>query len=420
MTFSKSEKEFGINLRLTGREIVFIIAVVLKMIVEILGLTVIQYVIGVELCAVAFKIMTYTSYLLVVITFLLTEKVTTAEIVRIIVLVGLTALGSYFTGNEIMLTLIYLYAAKDIDVEKVFHILGYIYILIFILIVLLSLLGVIENWDYPQDGARATRYCLGYTYPTHTSSVLFMSTLIFCYIQKEKLTLIHMAVLELFNLWIFSYTDSRAGMMLCALIPIVFYLLKFRKKEFRKSILGWLQQWSFPVCAILIYVATKFYNYDARGIMYQIDKWLSWRLYYGNYSLNEYGVHLFGQHIEWIGYGGLGHTKYALVDTYNFVDTSYLKLLLDHGLIVLLLIIIMWTAVSIIAYRNNKRYLSWALSFLAVYSLVEQWLMNLGTNLFLLFLGAYIFRTIIQVSDKKKNRTNNQQNTDNILLKEYR
>lgn len=412
MAFSKSEKVFSLNLRLTGREIVFIIAVILKMIVEILGLSVIQYMIGVDLCAVAFKIMTYTSYLLVVISFLLTEKITTAEIVRIIVLVGVTTLGSYFTGNEIMLTLIYLYAAKDIDVEKVFHILGYIYILIFILIVLLSLFGVIENWDYPQDGTRATRYCLGYTYPTHTSSVLLMSVLIFCYIQKEKITLIHVAILELINLWVFFYTDSRAGMMLCALIPIVFYLLKFRKKEFRKTILGWLQQWSFPVCAILVYVVTKFYNYDARGFMYQIDKWLSWRIYYGNYSLKEYGVHLFGQHIEWIGYGGLGHTKDALADTYNFVDTSYLKLLLDHGLIVLLLILVMWTAVSIIAYRNNKRYLSWALTFLAIYSLVEQWLMNLGTNLFLLFLGAYIFRTLIQFSDKK-NHINSQQFTNN-------
>ena len=312
------------------------------------------------------------------------------------VLVAITSIGSYFAGNEIMLTLIYLYGAKDIDVEKVFQIIGYLYILLFILIVTLSFLGIIENWEYAPDGARAARYCLGYTYPTHTSSVLFMSVLIFCYIRKERLNLVHVAVLELINLWIFFFTDSRSGMMMCAMIPIVFYLLKFRKKEFRKSILGWLQQWSFPVCAILIYVTTKFYTYRESGIMYRIDKWLSWRLYYSNYSLNKYGVHLFGQKIEWIGYGGLGHTKTQLADIYNFVDTSYLKLLLDNGLIVWLLIMIMWTTVSIIAYRKNQRYLTWALTFLAIYSLVEQWLMNLGTNPFLLFLGVYIFRAIVQ------------------------
>ena len=400
MTLNKAEKQFYADIGLTGREIIFTIAVVLKMIVEILGHTVVPYILGLDFCAIVFKVMTYTSYLLVVVSFLLSSKITIAELIRIMVLVAITAVGSYFAGNGILLTLIYLYGAKDIDVEKVFRIVGYIYIILFALIVLASLTGVIENWDFPQDSARQTRWALGFTYPTHTSSVLFMAALIFCYLKKEQMNLVHMLVIELVNLWIFSYTDSRAGMMLVALIPVLFYFLKFRKKEFRKSILGWLQQWSFPVCAITIYVVTMVYN--GTGILAKIDKWLSWRFYYSNYSMNLYGVHLFGQKIEWIGWGGYGHTKEVLTDVYNFVDTSYLKLLLDNGLIVWLLIMVMWTAVSIIAYRNNKRYLTWALTFLAIYSLVEQWLMNLGTNPFLLFLGVYIFRTIVQKTEQKK------------------
>lgn len=415
MTFTKTEKQINTALDLTGREILFIIAVVLKMIVEVLSLTVIPYMAGQEFCGIVFKILTYTSYGLVVVSFLLTPKITTAELIRIMVLVAVTAVGSYFAGNGIMLTLIYLYAAKDIDVEKVFRILGYIYILLLILIIVLSLLGIIENWDYSQSKDRPTRWCLGYTYPTHTSSVLFMAILIYCYIQKERLNLIQIAILELANLWLFTYTDSRAAMMICAVIPIVFYLLKFRKKEFRKSILGWLQQWSFPLSAILIYAVTM--AYKATGFFAKLDIWLSGRLRYSYYSMNEYGIHLFGQKIEWVGYGGMGHTFTSLKDVYNFVDSSYLKILLENGLIVWLLIMIMWTAVSIIAYRNNKRYLTWALTFLAVYSMVEQWLMNLGTNPFLIFLGAYIFRAVIQISDrKKKEKKNIQQNTEKNYL----
>ena len=412
MTFTKTENQFHADIGLTGREILLTIAVCLKMVVEILGLSVVPYALGLDFCAVVFKIMTYTSYLLVVLSFLLSSKITIAELLRIMVLVAITAVGSYFAGNGILLTLIYLYGAKDIDVEKVFHILGYIYILLFILLVLASLAGIIENWDFPQDGARQTRWALGFTYPTHTSSILFMSVLAFCYIKKEQLNLIHLAVIEGINLWIFSYTDSRAGMMMVALIPVVFYFLKFRKKEFRKTVFGWLQQWSFPVCAIAIYAVTMLYT--GTGILAKIDKWLSWRFYYSNYSMNLYGVHLFGQDIEWVGWGGYGHTTDQLTGVYNFVDTSYLKLLLDNGLIVWLLIMIMWTAVCIIAYRNNKRYLTWALTFLAVYSLVEQWLMNMGTNLFLLFLGAYIFRTIMQKTEqKKKENANIQQRAEN-------
>ena len=73
MTFNKAEKQFQVDLGLTGREIIFTIAVVLKMIVEILGLTVVQYARELDFCAVVFKIMTYTSYLLVVVSFLLSS-----------------------------------------------------------------------------------------------------------------------------------------------------------------------------------------------------------------------------------------------------------------------------------------------------------------------------------------------------------
>ena len=399
MTLSKSEKTFSVNLGLTGKEIIFTIAVILKMTVEILNLTVIPYMIGQDLCETAFKVMTYVSYLLVVVSFFRSSKITIPELLRIMALIAITAVGSYFAGNGILLTLIYLYGAKDINVEKVFRIVGYVYIIFFVLIVLCSLAGFIQNWDYPQTD-RPTRWCLGFTYPTHTSSVLFMAVLVFCYMKKQQLTLIHFIVIELINVWVFLYTDSRAGMMLCTVIPVVFYLLKFRKKEFRKTVLGWLQQWSFPICAILIYVATMAYN--GTGILKKINSWLSGRLYYSNYSMNEYGVHLFGQKIEWVGWGGVGHTKIGISNVYNFVDTSYLKLLLENGLIVWLLIMVMWTAASIIAYRRNQRYLTWAFTFLAIYSLVEQWLMNMGTNPFLIFLGVYIFRTIIQKAEQKK------------------
>ena len=82
MSFTKTEKVIHTNLELTGREILFIIAVVLKMIVEILGLTVIPFTIGAGICDVAFKVMTYTSYGVVVVSFLLTPKITTSELIR--------------------------------------------------------------------------------------------------------------------------------------------------------------------------------------------------------------------------------------------------------------------------------------------------------------------------------------------------
>ena len=32
-------------------------------------------------------------------------------------------------------------------------------------------------------------------------------------------------------------------------------------------------------------------------------------IYYSQYSMKTYGVHLLGQRIEWVGWGGIGHTQ---------------------------------------------------------------------------------------------------------------
>lgn len=390
MKIQKINRQFDIYFGLTGREIIFLIAAILKMIVEMMNLTVIPFMGSQAFYALLFKIMTYSSYLLVVVSFLLTPGMKTKEFVKVLIIVAITAIGSVFIGNGILLTLIYLYGAKDINVEKVFWIVGYLYIIIFILIILFSLVGVIDNWDFPQGGIRPTRWGLGFTYPTHTSSVLFMAFLIFCYLKKERMTILMVVILEVINLGIFLYTDSRAGMMLSSVTPIVFYLLKFTKKEYSKNKVGWILQFSFPLCAVITYICTMLYN--GQGILEKINGWLSGRLYYSNYSMNIYGVHLFGQRIQWVGWGGIGHTQTQLSDVYNFVDSSYLKLLLENGIIVWLLIMVLWITISIYAYRNNKKYLLWALTFLAIYCTVEQWLMNLGTNPFLIFLALCIFK----------------------------
>ncbi len=387
MSIAYSKKQIR-NSLLNSRECIFIIAILLKMMVETITISVIPFMVGTDICSIIFKFMTYTSYLLIIILFFSGERLTLYELFAITFLVLITVIGSYFSGNGIMLTMIYLYGAKNVNIEKVFRVLGWIYIAIFLFIVFGSIVGLVENWDFFANTNRP-RWGLGYTYPTHTSSVLFMSILIFCYLKKEKINIIWVAILEVFNYWVFTYTNSRAGMMLAAMIPIVFYIIKYTKKARIDKIISWLMQWSFPICAAFIYVITMLYN--GTGILNTVNRLLSERLYYSKFAMNQYGVHLTGQRIQWVGSGGMGHTRAQLTGTYNYVDTSYLKLLLENGILVWLVIMIGWTLACIIAYKHKKRYLLWTLSFLAVYCMVEQWLMNLGANPFVVFLAYPIY-----------------------------
>ena len=57
--------------RTREKEIVFFIAVMLKMVVQTVSMSVIPVMVGQELCRSVFKIMTYSSYLLVIVSFVL-------------------------------------------------------------------------------------------------------------------------------------------------------------------------------------------------------------------------------------------------------------------------------------------------------------------------------------------------------------
>ncbi len=374
---------------LTGREVIFLIAVNLKMLVELTTFTVIPYMIGEDLISIVFKIFSYTSYLIAVLTLFLVPRLTVSEIARIFILLGITAIGSYFSGNEVFLTLIFIYGAKDLDLEKIFRITGSIYIIYFLLTIFAALTGIIENWDFMQEAIRP-RWAVGYTWPTYTSSVLFMAILIFCYLKKDRLNLIWVAVLELFNFWLFTYTDSRAGMALAALVPIVFYLLKLKKNNMICGKAEQVAKWAFPIFAVLVFAIV--FLYDGSGFLEKLNLTLSRRLSYAQTGLADYGVHLFGQKIEWAGWGGIGHVFTKLNAEYNFVDISYVKLLLENGIIVWLAIMAGWTMASLKAYKQGKRYLVWALFFIALYCTVEQWMINIGMNPFLIFTACILYK----------------------------
>ena len=198
----------------------------------------------------------------------------------------------------------------------------------------------------------------------------------------------------------FKYTDSRAGFYLSILVPILFLGLKFKKKATYNSIFDWFVQWAFPICAVTIFCMTKFYNNS--GILKHINKILSSRLSISQRTMEKYGIHLFGQIIQYVGWGGIGHTTTELSGTYDYVDTSYIKLMLDNGIIVWCLIMLGWTIISIYSYKKNDKYLLYAIAVIAVYCMVEQWLMNLGANPFVIFLAYYVFWNKKEIKDSPK------------------
>ena len=111
----------------------------------------------------------------------------------------------------------------------------------------------------------------------------------------------------------------------------------------------------------------------------------------GHNALMEHGVSLFGEKIRWIGFGGLGYTTSALKEEYNFVDCSYVKVLLDYGIIFFVIMLSGYALVSYRAIKEKDRFLCNCILFMCIYSIIEPRIIEFGFNPFVLSL-CVLFR----------------------------
>ena len=58
-------------------------------------------------------------------------------------------------------------------------------------------------------------------------------------------------------------------------------------------------------------------------------------------ALKQYGILLLGQKIHWVGFGGFEADETdRLLDSYNFVDSSYGYVMINYGMIILVLVLV--------------------------------------------------------------------------------
>lgn len=102
---------------------------------------------------------------------------------------------------------------------------------------------------------------------------------------------------------------------------------------------------------------------------------LSGRLELGCFGWRDYGFSLLGTKIEWIGF-----SHNATAGAYNYVDCSYMQILLENGLIPLVIIIAVYTYIMYMAVKEKDFYLQTAVLLITAFSITEPRLLNLAYN----------------------------------------
>lgn len=223
-----------------------------------------------------------------------------------------------------------IYSAQNVSMRRILKTALFCQLFVFVLTVAGACAGILEDviWD-PQTRAR---HGLGFTHCMLASHFgLFVSVIYMAIVRR--MTVARAAVILLMNGGLFYLTDGRTDMYLSILLVIlgfVFGNLDRRVKGERfLAVVAAVVPFVSLVCSLMV------------TILFQMDDpfWgrlnltLNNRLILGHRAIAEYGFTLFGQKIKWIGASALYYNPSA---AYNYVDNSYLMMMLDYGTIFIL------------------------------------------------------------------------------------
>ena len=319
------------------------------------------------------------------------EKYNRKEAIVVIGLCLIFSLAAERNGYEVLTdVLILILGAKGISFRKIMKVYFVTTILLLVYTIGAALTGRIENLVYYQE-SRRTRTAFGSVYPTDFSAHIFYSILVYFYLRNEKLKYVEMAIAALLGVLVYWFCDARLNTICIFGAVLLFAFHKFIKDRRVKmgkpyemnTVIAGLLATSATICASVMISLTIFYNSGNKFIAL-LDNMLSSRLRLGHKGIDIYQFSFWGQYIPMRGLGGtVEEAKH-----YFFLDSSYLYIVLQYGLLVLGAVLFMWLLIGIKAKVQKEWSLLLIIGIIAVQSMVEHHMLNIAYNPFLWALFA--------------------------------
>lgn len=318
---------------------------------------------------------------------ILDKEYTGNQVVVFCFLAVIVVISCMCSGNlDLFCFFCFIFGIKDISYIKVLKIAFLINMIIIAIIAIGVCIGVIPNemagtivWSNTMISDKfVARYNLGFGHPNTASAVVFFTTMLYMCI-RNKCSFLELLISFGINFMVYQNTGSRT----CFLITIVFLPLMYcfvNKRALQKC---W--QMFFMIASVIIVLGSTFMQifYDPNNeTLAELDSMLSRRLWLGHQGLLDYGITLFGQNILWINDP---NNEYGL--PYNIVDSAYMKILLENGIVVFifLCIAVVMTMYYLVKIEDGK--LCVAFLSLLVHSMVETSICDISWTPFCLLMG---------------------------------
>lgn len=274
--------------------------------------------------------------------------------------------------------------AKNVSIDKIL----YVYLIIGIIIVaaaaICSHYGIIENLQYWKG--EQMRFAFGTVYPTDFAAHIFYLTIAAVCLFNRKINIIEPVIIFIIACIVYKSTIASTSficMVGFALFLLIYCIIKMFKGEIKDN-------WFFKMLSIapigfaaLFIVMTAAYDANNSTWLLINDK-LSDRLTNSKLGLDTNGFNLFGKYIEERGWGKSVIEK----ADYFYLDDSYIRIMLEYGIIVLIVVLAIMFVSSRRAAKAGRITMVIAIAFIALHSFMEHHLVEIAYNPFILCVFA--------------------------------
>ena len=171
--------------------------------------------------------------------------------------------------------------------------------------------------------------------------------------------------------------------MAFALLLIIF-LRKIVSININFKFLKYLLTLIYPIMAFITYWLTV--KFDSRNsLLSLINNFSSQRLRFGQEGLRIYPPRLFGTHIQWD----------SSLNSYFYVDSSYINILISYGIVIFFLTVISYSIIMKKVINSRDKTLLMVLLFWSVRACIDP-------QLFLLWFNPFLFLIARTFSDERK------------------
>lgn len=301
----------------------------------------------------------------------------------LIAIMFISILINFFTtkNKRIIFLILVLLASYKTDYNKIIKTTMKLQIILTSILVLLSILGVTQNFIVPRKDKGLLRYSLGFVYTTNLAQMIVFSSILYLYTEKLNVKIKDLFVIQTLNVFTYFITNSRTEFIMLEVILLITFIWKLLAKVKKGSIIEKTKKiyssifshtfFIYPFISLIIVMC-----YPLGGIWNKFNVILSNRLQQTYDNIIIYGIKPFGEKINFLGLGLKDKIQYGNYKS-NFVDNEYIKMMFTEGWIFAICFIAILSLLLIMLYKTKKYKEVMLCSIYLMFSLINPRIVNI-------------------------------------------